>query len=271
MKDFNWVAIFEAQLNSREIVFDAEGKFEHKHVIDKDTPWILNDKLACGDIDGCTEYHMFFSGENARLGFIHSYCHECWKVVVKPKTVKQLFQLCDLQSKIDYPAKCGIERRPFVPRLYGGYFYNRSLEAGIECLKKVKREVREKIDPSMQVLLKRGCTEFEMKFGASDKWEILPEQIKFEEEFDKVYVKVGTTDIKMPPYLKSYVKTNWLYFAAQNYDQTYKEFTGGVSLINEPDYVEYGKEKMKKPKNGGVTSLERDPEKKTTEKLTSAQ
>ena len=227
-------------LESRNIRFDKNGKFKHKHRITKDTPWVLNKKLATHPtIDGCTEYHWFFSGKDARLGFIHSFCHDCYKVVVRPKTVKQLFQLCDLQEKMDYPSKCGIELRPYVPALYGGYFYNRSLEDGKECLKTIKKEVRSKIDPTIKIILKRGCTEFEQRFGPSDKWMVELDQLKFEKEFLNVYVKDIGPKIEMPLYLKSHVKTKWLHWAAQNNDKTYKEFTNGVSLIGEPDYVEY--------------------------------
>jgi hypothetical protein len=259
MKEFNWVLVFEDEMNRKGVEFDKKCRFLEKHRMIKDSPWIFNKSISVGKsvLEGCTEYHKYFSGTEARLGFIHSYCHDCWKVVVKPKNVKQLMELCDLQADMQYPAKCGIEIRPFVPRLYGGYFYNRSKEQGLECLKKIKRIVREKIDPTMPVLLKRGCTEFEMRFGPSDKWEIQPDQLKFEEEFKKVYVKDIPEQMEMPAYLKSHIKTRWLYWAAQHYDNTYKEYTGGVSLIDECNYVTYHKEVEKSSANV--------PEKKTTE------
>lgn len=242
MKTFNWVLVFEKRMDEGFVRFDENGKFEERHRLNKGTPWIFNKQINMGEHkeEDCTQYQNYFSGPNGRLGFIHSHCHECWKVVVKPKTVKQLMQLCDLQEEINHPAKCGIELRPFVPRLYGGYFYNRSYDAGMECLKKIKRVVRERIDPSMPVMLKKGCTEFEIRFGPSDKWGINPDQIKFEEEFLKVYAKDGVKDMEMPDYLKSHIKTRWLNWAAQHYDQTYKDYTSGVSLIGEPEYVEYG-------------------------------
>ncbi len=241
MEGFNWVLVFEEELNKGSVTFDKQGKFAQNHRISKDNPWLGTKELAVGAkaMKGCTEYHLYFSGSMGRLGFIHSYCHDCYKVVAKPKTVKQLFQLHALQQKMGLPAKCGIEIRPFVPRLYGGYFYNRSLEAGKECLKKVKKAVRTEIDPSMQVLLKRGCTEFEMRFGDSDKWKIEPEQIKFEKEFLEVYRPDMPEEMELPLYVQSHIKTRWLHWAAQNNDMTYKEFTDGVSLIGEPKYVEY--------------------------------
>ena len=241
MKDFNWVAVFEQRMDEGFVRFNKDGKFEERHRLNKENPWIFNEQLNKGEHkeDNCPQYQNYFSGPTAPLGFIHSHCHSCWKVVVRPKTVVELMQLCDLQTKIKHPAKCGIEVRSFVPALYGGYFYNRSKEAGIACLKMVKREVRKKINPNMKVMLKRGCTEFEMRFGASDKWVVQTGQIKFEKGFDEVYAKDSVKDTTMPTYLKSHIKTKWLKWAANHQDMTYKEFTNGVSLIGEPDYVEY--------------------------------
>lgn len=244
MKEFNWVVVFEKEMELNHVEFDENCKFKEKHRMIKDSPWIFNKEISVGDriLEGCTEYHKYFSGNGAAIGFIHSYCHDCYKVVVKPRTVTQLFQLCDLQKEMGHPAKCGIEIRKFVPCLYGGYFYNRSLDAGRECLRKVKKAVRTQIDPSMGVILKRGCTEFEMRFGPSDKWKVLPEQLKFEEAFREVYVKDMPNSMEMPDYLKSHIKTRWLHWAAQHYDKTYKDFTNGISLIGECDYVTYHKE-----------------------------
>lgn len=241
MENFNWVLVFEDEMAKGSVTFTKDHKFEEKHRMTKDGVWIFNKEISVGKytLEGCTEYHKYFSGKGASLGFIHSYCHDCYKVVVRPKNVKQLFQLVDLQAELGHPAKCGIEVRSFVPALYGGYFYNRSLEAGKQCLNKVKKAVRIKIDPNMKTILKRGCTEFEMRFGPSDKWEIKPEQIKFETSFKEVYVKDISPGMEMPGYLKSHIKTRWLHWAAQHNDMTYKEFTNGVSLIGEPHYVEY--------------------------------
>jgi hypothetical protein len=96
-------------------------------------------------------------------------CFNCWKVVVRPRTVEELFKLLDLE--IDYvriydkPCKCGIETRDFVEGLYGGYFYNDSLQEGKECYEIVRKMVSERISPDIVVALKRGCTEYELEFG----------------------------------------------------------------------------------------------------------
>ena len=65
--------------------------------------------------------------------WVPSKCMGCWKVVVRLKTLKQLFSLLQLQMRMGRPSKCGIEVRESVNGLYGGYFYNHSLEEGLEC------------------------------------------------------------------------------------------------------------------------------------------
>lgn len=99
-------------------------------------------------------------------------CLNCWKVVVRPRTVEELFKLLDYQQET-YTGfcKCGIEVRPFVHGNYGGYFYNDSLEEGLKCYDKVKSDIARFISPEIPVILKRACTEFELKYGDSSQWE----------------------------------------------------------------------------------------------------
>ncbi len=99
-------------------------------------------------------------------------CLNCWKVVVRPRTVKELFQLHEYQSNV-YPGhcKCGIETRPYVHGNYGGYFYNDSLNKGLESYRRVRADINRYISPDISVILKRACTEYEVTFGDSSKWE----------------------------------------------------------------------------------------------------
>ena len=105
--------------------------------------------------------------------FVPSHCANCWKVVVRPKTYLELLDVEGTMKSLDYPSKCGIDRRIYVKGLYGGYFYTRGKKKGLERLK----EVREHF-PS--AILKRSCTEFEMNHGPSDKWEVTPKQLELE-------------------------------------------------------------------------------------------
>jgi len=120
--------------------------------------------------------------------FVPSGCMTCWKVVVRPKYLEDLLLLLEMQEEIDMPSKCGIESRTTVFGTYGGYFYNRSQEDGQKCHELVCKKCQEYgikflqgKDGPVLPLLKRGCTEFEMELGPSDKWKQTPEQKALEQ------------------------------------------------------------------------------------------
>ena len=117
--------------------------------------------------------------------WVPSGCQQCFKVVARPKTLKQLFATVELQKRLNWHAKCGIEHRAHVFGLYGAYWYSRGLEQGVECYKRVRAAVDD--DPllgaDVDVILKRGCTEMEMMAGPSDKYELTGGQMMIEEDF----------------------------------------------------------------------------------------
>jgi len=162
--------------------------------------------------------------------FIPQGCQECYKVVVRPKKYKELFELEALIARLDKSGKCGCETRHTVKGLYGGYFYNRGLDEGLESYE----EVRKEIDPAIPVILKRGCTGFELKHGPSDKWFITPKQIEIEAEVkERIFV-----DPYQPPQTLEDIERVyklWKNFAWK-LDPTYR----GEELY--PKYVVYHKE-----------------------------
>ncbi len=233
----DWVRVFEREMRSGTIKLDDKLKFYSRQIVGLDNPWIFNDYLTgVNPLKICNAAHLYF---NAEMNFIHSYCHKCFKVVVKPRTVKELFTLQELQQTMDRPAKAGIEIRGYVPKLYGGYFYNRGLSNGQECYKVVRKLVDEKISPDVDVILKKGCTEFEMKYGDSDKWAIVPGQEEKEVEFEKIYSESESPTMVYPKYLTSHKKREWLHWASDHYDETVKEFTGGQWLTRGQYYADF--------------------------------
>jgi len=202
-----------------------DGKISQTTRLSYNTPWIHH-KLAPNR--ACGLYHIFYTA----FGFIHSVCQECWKVVVRPRTLKELDLLMNLQRQLDRPSKCGIERRPTVCGLYGGYFYTDSLEEGLECYKLVRKVVDEAISPEVACILKRACTEFEIdhKFGPSDQWQISEDQIALEKRLADL-VDMDVDKMPQPEHLKESVFREWIHWAYQNGDLTYKEYTNGQPLF----------------------------------------
>jgi hypothetical protein len=172
------------------------------------------------------------------VDWVPSDCQGCWKVVVRPPTLLALFALEHLQKRLDRPSKCGIEVRESVHGLYGGYFYNLSLEDGRECYAAVRAAVDadELLGPDVPVLLKRGCTEYELEAGPSDEWKVTPDQERAEAEIKRLFVSDHNFSAQ-PDHLVTRVHRKWIEFAYAAGDETYKHFTNGEPLF--PPYVTY--------------------------------
>ena len=170
--------------------------------------------------------------------FVPIGCQNCFKVVVRPKTLKQLFALEELEKRLDHPSKCGIEIRDSVHGNYGGYFYNRGLDAGLDCYKKVRESVDadNELGPDISVILKRACTEMEHGCGPSDKWEITDKQIEFETRLSELFVN-DIPVLTQSEHQKNEVRQRWIERAYSVGDETALLYNGGEPLY--PSYVTY--------------------------------
>jgi len=208
-----------------------------------DYPWHHIKRLD--EID-CHIWHRVMF--DAIGGFVPSGCQDCFKVVVKPKTLEQLFALLDLQIKLDIPSKCGIEERKSVFGNYSGYFYNRGLDNGLECYKKIKEaisndsilnvllEEKDENGIPLNLLLKRGCTEFEHALGRSDKWIVTDEQKKIEKLINDTFVNSYKSRTQ-PKHVLDHVHKKWIEFAWDRGDKTVFKYTDGHHIY--PPYVIY--------------------------------
>ena len=197
-----------------------------------ETPWHhvrSHPHLKCG-----LWHQIMFSIVGGKLPgrkFVPSPCQSCFKVVVRPKTLRQLFELLKLQKQMDVPSKCGIEKRPSVHGLYGGYFYTVGMEEGLERYKQVRQKVDEwpGLGPDIEVFLKRACTEYEHACGDSDTWEITKDQVEIEGLINR-WVVSDDIEHKQPEKLIEHTHRQWIEWAYANGDPTYADFTGGKPL-----------------------------------------
>jgi hypothetical protein len=214
-----------------------------------DTPWVHHGHTDWAD---CMRWHtiafniiskrmkMLFPDLPNNKVWVPTHCQNCWKTVVTPQTVLQLFALNELQENTDRPCKCGIEVRPTTEKHYGGYFYARGYENGHEMYRWVRDAVdnHKHLGKDVPVILKRACTEMEIECGRSDKWETTDFQLHLERLISE---NIGPTrddeEKDQPENILIRVKRKWLEFAADRADFTYMHFTGGKK-INKP-YVTY--------------------------------
>jgi hypothetical protein len=217
----------------------SDGKFIANLSIEWKTPWIHNKSSYITNCFWWKEitFHNIVEKQFPRdRWFVPVGCQDCFKVVVRPKTLKQLFELERLQFDLNHPSKCGIEVRQSVNANYGGYFYNRGLQEGLENYKLVREAVNDCISPDVGVILKRGCTELEHGVGPSDKWQITKEQIDFEMRLSQLFVN-DIPVLSQSDHAKDAVRQRWIEYAYGIADETVFEFTDGKPLY--PNYVTY--------------------------------
>lgn len=211
------------------------GKFTGKGLprgVDTETMWIHTNpdpSLAC----------RIFQALVIQCNFIPKPCLNCWKVVVNPLTVVELMQLLKFQQT--YTAgfagkgrfcKCGVEPREYVPWNYGGYFYCGSEKEGLERYKDV-REAMDRINPKMPVILKRYCTEFEIRLGPSSKYKWNEEAEEFSNIANSMIDFQSFTDQpKQPAFLQDHIKIEWIKFAYQRMDFTSMQLNDGEPLYS---------------------------------------
>lgn len=180
-------------------------------------------------------------------GHIPKFCrYHCWKTVIKPTTVKELFMLHDLMQSLNWPSKCGIDVRDYTPGPYAGFVYADSLKEGQSYCRAMKKHVAEAIGDHVAVLLKRGCTEMEQA-KPSDQWDDWgPNDELLERKLDDIYMK-EEADGKQGYWLQNVIKRKWVRHAMSIGDETWKEITDASGMhphvVHYDDYEAYSKTK----------------------------
>src|SRR5574340_1785155 len=107
---------------------DAERK-ERRHQIFRGIP---ENQWKEAHPGGCARHKEVFK----RFKVIPEYCFDCYKVLIEPRTVVELFKLLMLFEKLALPLhntrKCMVEARPDCSGAYKGFVYCRGIEEGNE-------------------------------------------------------------------------------------------------------------------------------------------
>lgn len=244
------------KLDSGEFWLDEKDwKVHYKVLAAKKSPWIAA-KFAL-DRD-CMAGSFYFNV----YGFMSRCCRQCWKVVGKVKTLKQLMQMEKLQEKLDLPSKCGYEEEGsrWPSRrggLYSAFWYVPIKEAGIKGGLELRDWLQKEVDRvfgkgEIELKLKRACTEMERAFGDSKNFDKVAEQRRWDDQesiLERLFVHEGKKFLTKERLLweRSMFRTvkllDWIRFAARNGDMTYLEFVDkpfdiGVRAYREEDLYE---------------------------------
>ena len=237
LKKRDVVTWLEPMINSGSVKCRiTDGKFEftnmtHPHKV----PWHYIRTVTGAK---CPYYQNLFGKISPRTPagkFVPRRCQSCWKIVIRPRSLKELFALEELMlTKFDWPCKCGIERRSYTPLSkyrYGGYIYNTDPQQGGRRLLELRKMFEEhEVLNGVEAYLKRGCTEFELGIPNTSEWKVTDEQNRVEDLLDW-YFHFDVPDSGMPEHILDRVHMTWIEWAAENGDETYLEYTDGQPLF----------------------------------------
>lgn len=185
--------------------------------------------LVCGQMPDCAFLN--------RLMFQHVYaqaavpkgCASCYKVKVLPRTLRQLVALLEIARQLDCPSKCGLD---FYNRhscdIYAGYFYLNSLDDARRMFGILRALVDQhpKLGSDVPIVIKRGCSNYEIACGPSDKYTFKPELEAIETYFKAKFRPGERTQTAAAEAIYG----TWVPFAYQIGDDTYLDFTNGKPL-----------------------------------------
>ena len=253
-----------------------DGRIEYNRRMHPNPPWIYTKPR---ENQNCHYWHKILFDEFFGQKKIPVPCHECWKVVLMPRNLEELIATYIMQLYLGRACKCGTEGdRENTNRLYGGYFYNHSLEDGKECYRLVKKAMEDKkewervmfgcpikakfytegdVMPYAQgdiiikslpnLILKRGCTEYEQNVGPSDKWAYNQDQVEEEYILGDSFVQ-DHPNFRQSDHQIATVFQSWIHNAFRWGDLSYKKFTNGNQLYTGP--VTYHEDKPGGKKDG---------------------
>lgn len=232
-----------------------DGRIDFKKKMLEDVPWLY---VKGGRSQNCILWHKIIFNEIHGMGKVPIPCQNCWKVVIMPRNLVELMATWIMQEQMGRPSKCGIEGdRSNTDRLYGGYWYNNSLDEGLECFDAVRTQLEKQstyerefigvplscsfgneylpagADPLPKLIFKRGCTEMEQHCGPSDKWGYDEAQV----EKEALTIDAFAADIlglRQGEYHVASILKSYIHKAYQWGDPSYRHFTNGNRLFEPP-------------------------------------
>jgi len=154
-------------------------------------------------------------------------CRSCFKVKIALKTLRQLMAARDLANPTPYAFKCGLDLGiRYSSGVYAAFFYLDGLEQARSAFAELRRLVDEApaLGPDTPMLIKRGCTEYEVHCGPSDSYPIASEEV---EAWLLAHVTIPPSVQALP---KGMTVLHWIQAAFQLGDETYLDFTHGRRL-----------------------------------------
>jgi hypothetical protein len=161
-------------------------------------------------------------------------CAACYKVKVETQSMRQMMAVKAIAEGFPRRAKSGAEvDRPDNQSLYATYFYL----TGLDEARRMYKQVRARIDadpdlgPSVKVIIKRGCSNYERACGPSDRYTFDSRLEGIERYLRERFVTPPAAPEPDKKYRDAAILLETARVAFRIGDQTYKDFTGGQALF----------------------------------------
>ena len=191
----------------------------------------------------CLRHRNVFDTYN----IIPEFCFSCYKVLIEPQTVVELFKLMlifnDITLPLDNTRKCIVEVRPEIPGTYKGLIYCQDLAQANEIMEFTGKIIRNRISKDIPVSIKRGCSEYVAAFpefaSFGDKSQVKmtynEEWREYEHKTDRTFFGHITHDWSDTHNHKGFTLNDalimqvWLSYAASKDDLTHLKISRALS------------------------------------------
>jgi hypothetical protein len=188
----------------------------------------------------CGLYHEIFF---TKLGYLPYRCLDCWKNVIRPKTLKEMDELATKLYEVhdngilNRDWKYGHDTREYTFGRYGMYVYNNSLEEAEET----KKLLLELDFPEDRMWVQRGCSEMNNKFGRSDEWHLPDEEIERQKWLESKF-EFNLDDPDQVEIAREDVMSRVIRWAYCTGDETWEEYVEEDELGEKlyPNIIKYG-------------------------------
>lgn len=200
--------------------------------VDSDSPWIFA-HLGFR----CQKWHKIFFDLLSQKTMVHSHCHDCYKVVLYPRSFVEMLKVEEFQQINKNVSKLGMDIRDYTDHIWSAYWYCRGLDMAKDVYLRVSYFANSMLDTdegAPEVIIKRGCTEFEMALGDSSKWEITENQLEMEEWLDNHISFIDFVRNFQCDIIKEKIHWSWIRWAHAHGDKSYLSMTGLIPLYIKP-------------------------------------
>ncbi|GAA0295998.1 hypothetical protein GCM10009087_02180 [Sphingomonas oligophenolica] len=182
-----------------------------------------------GPAMNCVFLNSFLFSQVYRKAAVPKGCEPCYKVKLVPRSLRELVALYEVARAIPCGSKWGVDFfNPHSQNLYAGYFFVDGLEAARALVPLVREAIagNAKIGDDLPIVIKRGCSNYEVALGPSESYSFRPELSEIESYLQTRWrpPKLSTKS------LAEILYGTWVPFAFQIGDDSYLDFTGGKPL-----------------------------------------